>query len=118
MEHVGFKEGTIFGTIHTEKFNHVIGTQKIDSISVNDVTQFHDYILEWENDQLTWIVDEEPYHVLNRNGEDKGGWPFDQPFYLILNLAVGGNWGGQYGVDSTAFPQKMEIEFVRIYQKK
>ncbi len=117
MEHVGWNPGAIYGTIHTEKFNHTIGTQKIDSIKVNDVSEFHDYILEWSKDTLVWKVDEEIYHVLPRAGESKAGWPFDQPFYLIMNIAIGGNWGGKLGIDRTAFPQRMEVEFVRVYQK-
>jgi beta-glucanase (GH16 family) len=50
--------------------------------------------------------------------EHKGinSWPFDQRFHLLLNIAVGGNWGGKYGVDDTIFPQKMEIDYVRVYQ--
>lgn len=116
MEHVGYNAGMVYGTIHTEKFNHTIGTQKIDSIAVSDVSEFHDYVLEWDENQLTWKVDDQIYHMLDRNGETKPGWPFDQPFYLILNVAVGGNWGGKYGVDATEFPQQMLVDYVRVYQ--
>jgi len=117
MEHVGYNNGTVYGTIHTEKYNHLIGTQKIDSLTLNNVTEFHEYILEWDAETLVWKVDNDTYHVLQRNGEGKPGWPFDQPFYLILNIAVGGNWGGKYGVDATAFPQQMKVDYVRVYQK-
>ena len=44
-------------------------------------------------------------------------WPYDRPFHLILNIAVGGNWGGVKGVDTSVFPQRLEIDFVRVYQK-
>ncbi len=115
MEHVGYNTGTVYGTIHTEKFNHLIGTQKIDSIQVDDVSSFHDYTLEWDKESMTWKVDDETYHVIQRNGEKKDGWPFDNPFYLILNVAVGGNWGGKYGVDTGAFPQQMQVDYVRVY---
>lgn len=45
-------------------------------------------------------------------------WPFDQPYFIILNLAVGGFWGGKEGIDDTIFPQKYEIDYVRVYQNK
>jgi beta-glucanase (GH16 family) len=57
------------------------------------------------------------YHSLKHQpGDDYMGWPFDQKFHLIMNIAVGGGWGGQQGVDESIWPQKMEIDYVRVYQ--
>lgn len=119
MEHVGYQQGWIVGTIHTGKYNHRINTQKSDSLFVADASEaFHDYILEWEKEELKWYVDDQLYATIPRNGEDRGGWPFDDPFHLILNLAVGGNWGGKHGIDDTIWPQTLEIDYVRVYQQK
>jgi len=52
-----------------------------------------------------------------RTKNDTAEWPFNQQFYLLLNLAVGGNWGGKMGIDDTAFPARMQIDYVRIYKK-
>mgnify|MGYP006277830433 CR=1 FL=1 len=117
MEHVGYNEGWIYGTIHTEKYNHVKGTQRSDSIYVeNAANQFHTYAIDWSEKEIKWFVDDELYNKIERNGEGKEGWPFDGRFHLIINLAVGGNWGGKYGVAEDIWPQRFEIDYVRVYQ--
>lgn len=117
MEHVGYNEGWVYGTIHTEKYNHLKGTQKSDSLFLKDaVDEFHTYAIDWTEDHIKWYVDDKLYNTVERNGENKEGWPFDDRFHLILNLAVGGNWGGKYGVDESIWPQRLEIDYVRVYQ--
>ena len=117
MEHVGYNQGMIYGTIHSKKYNHLIGTQKVDSIALPDAHgTFHDYGLEWTEESMTWSIDSEPYYTIHKGDEGYEGWPFDQPFHLIFNLAVGGNWGGKYGVEDSIWPQTLEIDFVKIYQ--
>lgn len=117
MEHVGYNQGVIYGTIHSKKYNHLIGTQKVDSIALPDAHEtFHDYSLEWTETSMTWSIDSQPYYTIQKGEEGYEGWPFDQPFHLILNLAVGGNWGGKYGVEDSIWPQTLEIDFVKIYQ--
>ncbi|MEQ8473536.1 MAG: glycoside hydrolase family 16 protein [Marinoscillum sp.] len=119
MEHVGYNQGVIYGTIHSQLYNHKIGTQKVDSIAVEDSHEaFHDYGLFWEKDRMTWTVDGKEYFSLDKNDEGYEGWPFDQPHHLILNLAVGGTWGGSRGVDMQIWPQRLEIDFVKVYQKQ
>ena len=56
-------------------------------------------------------------NVRSTDGTGPESWPFDQPFYVIVNLAVGGNWGGQQGIDDRVFPQRMEVDYVRVYEK-
>ncbi len=56
--------------------------------------------------------------TFKNTGNDYKEWPFDQPFYLILNLAVGGNWGGKEGVDPSIWPQRMEVDYVRVYNSR
>ncbi len=117
MEHVGYNQGVVYGTIHTEKFNHMIGTQKSDSIIVTDAASaFHTYRIDWDQEKITWSVDEIDFLTLEKANEDEKGWPFDKPFHLVLNLAVGGNWGGKMGVDKNIWPQQMVIDYVRVYQ--
>lgn len=117
MEHVGYNLGTVYGTIHTKKYNHMIGTQKSDSIYIADLHEnFHVYSINWDDKQITWSVDNEEYLTLFKENEDELGWPFDKEFHLILNLAVGGNWGGKMGVDEDIWPKQLEVDYVRVYQ--
>lgn len=119
MEHVGFDEGTVHGTIHSEAYNHGKNTQKGSQITVPDVASaFHLYAVEWTADQIEFFVDEKLYYTVQKStlGGAEAQWPFTQPFFLILNLAVGGNWGGQKGVDDKIWPQRMEVDYVRVYQ--
>ncbi|WP_026261132.1 glycoside hydrolase family 16 protein [Spirosoma luteum] len=119
MEHVGFDEGVVHGTVHTEAYNHVKGTQKGKQINVKNVTgDFHLYAIEWTADQIDFFVDDQKYYSVQKAvlGNTEPQWPFDQPFFLILNVAVGGGWGGQKGVDESIWPQRMEVDYVRVYQ--
>ena len=119
MEHVGFNEGVVHGTIHTEAYNHVKKTQLGKSTPVPDATQkFHVYAIEWDTERIAFFVDDQNYYTVTKaeTGAFYEQWPFDQPFYLILNVAVGGGWGGQKGVDDSIFPTRMEVDYVRVYQ--
>lgn len=117
MEHVGYDPGVIHGTIHTEKYNHIKQTQKEGKITISDAQdEFHVYIVDWTADKMDFYVDDRLYHTVLRDpADDYRGWPFDQRFYLIMNIAVGGNWGGAQGVDPDIWPQRMEIDYVRVY---
>ncbi len=117
MEHVGYDKDSIHGTIHTLAYNHMKGTQKGKAIFIeNPYNAFHIYTIEWTAEKIDFLVDGVIYnHIANEHLSEKE-WPFDQPFYLILNLAVGGNWGGKKGIDETVFPASMEIDYVRVYQ--
>jgi beta-glucanase (GH16 family) len=119
MEHVGYDPGRIHGTVHCKDYNHTIGTQKANQIMVPDfATAFHTYQLEWDKDSIRVGMDNKHYFRFGREaGKGYGAWPFDNKFYLILNIAVGGNWGGQKGVDSTIWPRRMEVDWVKVYQK-
>lgn len=116
MEHVGYNKDSIFGTVHCEAYNHMKGTQKGKSILIkNPYKAYHIYSLEWNPDSIDFLVDGVMYnHILNENLSNKE-WPFDQPFYLIMNVAVGGNWGGKMGLDENIFPAAMEVDYVRVY---
>lgn len=117
MEHVGDDPGVILGTIHTEKYNHIQQTQNGGKITIADAQDaFHIYAIDWREDKLDFFVDDKLYHTVTREPSDGvSGWPFDQRFHLILNLAVGGNWGGLQGIDDSIWPQRMEVDYVRVY---
>ena len=117
MEHVGFRQGWVHGTLHTELFNGMNGKQKTDSVFVENAdSTFHVYAIEWDEKGIDWYVDDKKYNSIRWEEYPEEEWPFDKPFHLILNVAVGGNWGGKYGVDDTIWPQEMAVEYVRVYQ--
>lgn len=119
MENVGFDPKKIHGTIHTDKYNHIKKTGKGDHTYLkNPATNFHTYSVIWTPKIIEFYVDETKYHEFINLGQTEAEWPFDQNFFLKLNVAVGGAWGGQQGVDDTVFPQQMEIDYVRVYQKE
>jgi beta-glucanase (GH16 family) len=116
MEHVGYDPGQVHGTVHTEAFNHGIDTQKGKQIQVPEYdTKFHTYAIRWAEDRIDFYMDGQLYNTFENTGGGYKEWPFDQHFHLLLNLAVGGNWGGKEGVDEAAFPQRFEIDYVRVY---
>ena len=117
MEHVGYDEGVVHGTVHTEAFNHSLGTHKGDTVNLPDATTaFHKYAIEWTPYEIYFLADSTKYFTFIKYDADYKKWPFDKRFHLILNIAVGGSWGGVQGVDENAFPATMEIDFVRVYQ--
>ena len=118
MEHVGYDPNVIHGTVHTKAFNHTIGTQVGNQLTIpTAITEFHTYSVEWFEDKIDFFIDDLKYFTFNNENLGWEKWPFDKRFHLILNIAVGGNWGGAQGIDSIIFPAKMEIDFVRVYEK-
>lgn len=118
MEHVGYEPDSIYGTVHTEAYNHTLGTQRGGQLFVPDCEQaFHVYAIDWTPDQIDWYVDDQLYHSFPNEGSGYEVWPFDQPFHLIMNIAVGGNWGGNRGVAEDIWPQRMTVDYVRVYQR-
>ena len=119
MEHVGFDPAVVHGTVHTGAFNHMQGTQKGKQIQVPTFhDEFHTYAIDWTEDRIDFYLDGEKYFTFENSGGDYMEWPFDQSFHLILNIAVGGGWGGQKGVDPEIWPQRMEVDFIRVFDQK
>mmetsp|Transcript_26619 Transcript_26619/g.61184 ORF Transcript_26619/g.61184 Transcript_26619/m.61184 type:complete len:640 (+) Transcript_26619:41-1960(+) len=119
MEHVGHDRGVVHGTVHTEAFNHLKSTQVGKSVTA-DVADWHTFAVTWTPTRIEWYIDGAKYHAFEKatdGGTDK--WPFDHSFFIILNVAVGGSWAGQKGVDEAAFDleeQSMDVAWVRVYQ--
>ncbi|MBV6440792.1 MAG: Beta-glucanase [Saprospiraceae bacterium] len=117
MEHVGFDPGVVHASVHTKAFYHSIGTQKTAKIPVpTAIADFHTYRVDWSTDTIRVFVDDQPYFSFANDGQGWEHWPFDQPFYLLLNIAFGGAWGAAQGVDPGVLPQRMEVDWVRVYQ--
>jgi beta-glucanase (GH16 family) len=119
MEMVGFEPDMIYGHIHTfesiTKQNIKDGTG-IEVPGASD--DFHVYAIEWDASQISFFADNKKYYTYQNPKTDGASWPFDRDQYLILNLAIGGAWGGTKGIDDTIFPQRFYIDYVRIYQRE
>lgn len=118
MEHVGYDQNVVHANIHTKAFNHVIGTNKGSQITVpNASDDFHIYAMDWTKEKITFYVDDKKYFEFKNSGDFTWEqWPFNKPQHLLLNIAVGGNWGGLQGIDTSVYPQQMLIDYVRYYK--
>jgi len=118
LEQVGSQPNVAHATLHTRLFNHVMHTGRGAGTPVPTAcSAFHRYQLAWTNEAITIGVDGRAYmRVRNDQPGGRGAWPFDAPFYLILNLAMGGDWAGAKGIDDAALPQRMEVDYVRVWQ--
>jgi len=118
MEHVGYEQGLVHGTVHCEAFNGMYGNQRSGCLRISDCADvFHVYAIDWTPERIEFFIDNNVYFCYEN---DKSGnyatWPYDKEMFLILNIAVGGTWGGQQGVDPDIWPQKMEIESIKYYE--
>lgn len=119
MEHVGYEPGVVHQSIHSKAFNFSVGTQKTTRFDVPDVCGvMHRYQLLWTPEFIMLGIDDAPKFLYKNEKTGPSRWPFDRPQHLLINIAVGGDWGGQKGVAAKAFPAKMEIDYVRVYQQK
>ncbi len=117
MENVGFDPNQIHMSIHTPAYNHILGTAKTTSITVtNPSDTYHVYAIEWYKDRIDFFVDDAKVFTYENDGKGPDTWPFDKPQYLLINLAIGGSWGGEHGVDDSIFPQRFYVDYVRVYQ--
>jgi beta-glucanase (GH16 family) len=116
MEHVGYDPNKVHISVHTEAYNHLIRTEKTSSkVLPTAISEFHKYRVDWTPYSVRGFVDDvQVFEFINKN-TGYSSWPFNKKFFLILNIAVGGNWGGAQGVDDGIFPTKMEVDYVRVY---
>ncbi len=118
MENVGFDPDRVHGNIHTQAYNHAIGTNKGASILVNEPYNiYHIYRVDWYEDRIEFYVDDNNYFTFNNEYTGWEAWPYFEPQYLLLNAAFGGSWGGMQGVDPGILPQQFHIDYVRVYQQ-
>ncbi|MDQ8187289.1 glycoside hydrolase family 16 protein [Pelagicoccus sp. SDUM812002] len=118
MEHVGYDVGTVHASAHSKNYQWQAGTQKTGTISVPDAAEeFHTYAFEWTEDEVKAFVDDKLYFTFSNENSGWESWPYQRDYYLLLNVAVGGLWGAAKGIDEDCFPQRMEVDYVRVYQK-
>jgi beta-glucanase (GH16 family) len=117
MEHIGSIPDTVYGTIHGPGYSGGAGIGGSYTLPAGNFSDtFHTFAIEWEPGEIRWYVDDTLF--LTTTDQDipaDTAWVFDHPFYLILNLAVGGTWPGSPD-ETTVFPQVLEVDYVRVYQ--
>ena len=121
MEEVGCVPNEVSSSIHTQDYNHTKNTQKTHAMTIADAEgAFHTYALLWTADEITTYVDGKVQLNVKKSvlGSGHNQWPFHYAFYPIFNLAWGGSWGGMNGVDEGALPVTMEVDYIRVFQKK
>ncbi|MDQ8201766.1 family 16 glycosylhydrolase [Pelagicoccus sp. SDUM812003] len=119
MEYVGYLPGVIHGTVHTTAYNHAINTSRGDTVERDDLeSAMRVYAVEWDESKIDFFVDDQKYFTFyNDERSDDATWPFHRPQHLKLNLAIGGTWGGQQGIDESIFPCQFLVDYVRVYQR-
>ena len=110
LEHVN-TGNQVYGTVHWDENGHA---EYSGNIAVNDITTYHTYTVEWNESSIKWFVDGNKYHEINIAGGVGGISEFHEKFYILLNLAVGGNWPG-FSIDNNGFPATMKVDYVRVY---
>lgn len=117
MEFVGYQPDSVYATIHSDTYNHMKNTQKMKSLPIKEPEAFNIYAIEWSTDKIDFYCNDKLYNTILNERKSVHEWPFDKEFFLLLNVAVGGNWGGKHGIDTTVFPATMEVDYVRLYKK-
>jgi beta-glucanase (GH16 family) len=117
MVHVGYNPNVVHISTHTEAYNHIKNTQKTATKTVdNAMSEFHVYRVDWTPYAIRGYIDGVQLFEHVNEGKGYTTYPFDKKFHLLINLAVGGNWGGLQGVDTNIFPASMEVDYVRVYK--
>lgn len=118
MEHVGYDMNRIHGTVHNKAYYWVNREQRQGSVEGVDVSEaFHTYSLEWTPSRIDVFFDDCLYFSYVNESQGWQSWPYDHPYHVILNLAIGGHWGRAGGpIDKSIFPARMEVDYVRIYK--
>jgi beta-glucanase (GH16 family) len=116
MEYIGREPDLILGTIHGPGYSGALGLSKWNRRDYPIADDFHTYAVEWDENQITWFYDGVEYGAYTRSDVGERDWPFDQPFFIILNLALGGQFPGPIGLD-TVFPKQYLVDYVRVFQQ-
>lgn len=117
LEHVGCTQGTVYQTVHTGAYNHLLGTQQGGETRRDASAGMHLYAVDWSPEVMVFTVDGEQVFVFENDGRgDSATWPFDKDFHIILNLAFGGDWGGYCGVDLSSLPEEFVVDWVRVFE--
>ena len=119
MEEVGYHPNYVSSSLHANAHVHSNNTQVTHEMLCEGAEgEFHTYAMLWTAQNITTYVDGKVQLSYDNRGLGRDDWPYDDPFYIIFNLAWGGDWGGAQGVDESALPATMEVDYVRVFQKK
>ena len=119
MEEVGYHPNYVSSSLHANAHVHSNGTQVTHEMLCQGAEdEFHTYAIKWTHENITTYVDGKVQLSYDNRGKGRDDWPYDDPFYVIFNLAWGGSWGGAQGVDESALPCTMEVDYIRVFQKK
>lgn len=121
MEYIGVEPENLFYTVHfegTDGTGHQSNGNGGSSSIVHPYDQFIKFTMEWTPDKIQWYANDVKTHEYNKPSDDPREWPFNKEFYLIMNLAYGGTWGGYAGVDDSKLPHQLLIDYVRVYQRR
>lgn len=117
MEHVGYDQNRVHFSVHTEAYNHMIGTQRTAAKTIVTASdEFHKYRVDWTPYAVRGYFDDQQVFEFVNEGKGSATWPFDKRFHLLINVAFGGNWGGAQGIDDSVLPQSMLVDYVRVYK--
>ena len=118
LEHVGYLQNHVHGTVHNRAYFFKNFEQRKGRVIFDDLSEsFHDYVVEWYPDRIDMYVDDTLYFSYMNENKGWREWPYDHPFHLIVNLAIGGDWGRAGGpIDDSKFPQRLLVDYLRVYQ--
>jgi beta-glucanase (GH16 family) len=114
MENIGREPNTVYGTIHGPGYSGAGGITGSRNIGRPLGDDFHTFTVDWSPNLIVWYIDGSEYHRVTNGSIGGNQWVFDHNFFMILNLAVGGNWPG-FPDASTSFPQSLVVDYVRVY---
>ena len=119
MEEVGYHPNYVSSSLHANAHVHTNNTQVTHEMKCDGAEdEFHTYAILWTANNITTYVDGKVQLSYDNKGKGRDDWPYDDPFYIIFNLAWGGSWGGAQGVDESALPATMEVDYIRVFQRK
>lgn len=116
MENVGFDPTNFHFSLHSQDFNFMQKNQRTRVVPCSNPFEWHTFGLDWRAESIQFYLDGKKAYRVDRTKDTPDDWPFRSPFYLILNLAIGGDWGGAKGIDDAIFPAKFTVRNVKIYQ--
>lgn len=114
LEYIGREPNKIFTSLHNQdSHGNTINTKKTEIQGIEN--GFHVYAIDWTKDKIEFFVDNQSVYIFSPEIKNENTWPYNQPFYFIINVAVGGNFGGDI-IDNSIFPQEFLIDYIRVYQ--
>ncbi len=115
MEYVGKNPGVIYTSLHTaSSYGETINSKQTNIAGIED--DFHVYKADWSKEQISFYIDKKLVYTYNPEQKNDRTWPYNKPFYMVLNMAIGGNFGGPE-IDNSIFPQEFLIDYIRVYKQ-